>query len=313
VSGFLSRRFDHLTTISGVAPIVSVVIPVRNRASLVRRALDSVFAQTLRRFEVIVVDDGSTDDTPEVVAAYPQPVRLIRCAPTGVSAARNLGIARARGEFVAFLDSDDWFEPTKLERQVGYFALHPDVGMVYTRYSVFDEQTGTQWVHPGGLTAQGDAFRDLMMGFMETPLTTPTVMVRRSVFEVVEPFDTSMDMAEDIDLWCRIARRYNLGFIDEPLSVIRIHKGNTSGRTTPEENLEIWTAIARKNVAGPDPRLDQVFRRRVWAKIYWTVAEHRRARGGATMNWHHMKSLASWPSLERVRAVKDLMREVVRR
>lgn len=299
--------------IPGPEPMVSVVIPVRNRASLILRALDSVFSQTLRDFEVIVVDDGSTDGTPDAVADYGQPVRLIRRQSVGVSAARNVGIASALGDYIAFLDSDDWFEPTKLERQVAFFAAHPNVGMVYTRYSVFDELAGKQWVHSGGLTAQGDAFRDLLMGFMQTPLTTPTVMVRRAVFDTVDPFDTGMHMAEDIDLWCRIARRFDLGFIDEALAGIRIHGGNTSGRTTAFENLEIWSAIARRNLVGPDPRLGFVFRRRVWAKIYWTVAEHRRSSGGAILNWHYMKSLLTWPSVGRIRAVKNLLIAAARR
>lgn len=294
-------------------PKVTVLIPVRNRPHLILGALDSVFAQTFRDFEVIVVDDGSTDDTPDVVAHYHKPVRLIRCEPGGVSAARNAGIAQATGDYIAFLDSDDWFEPTKLEKQVAFLAAHPKAGLVYTRYSVFDEYSGNRWVFPGGLTAQGDAFRNLLMGFMETPLTTPTVMVRRSIFDSVAPFDTAMHMAEDIDLWCRIASHCEFGFIDEPLSVIRYHPGNTSGRTSADENLRIFANIARRNLSRRDPRLTLGFKRRVWAKIYWVVAEHRRVGSGKAVNWYHLKSILTWPSRERIRVGATYLRALLQR
>jgi glycosyltransferase involved in cell wall biosynthesis len=302
----VDQAADQASSQTQTRPAVSVIIPVRNRARLIRQALDSVYAQTFRDFEIIVVDDGSTDDTRTVVEAYGRPVQLISREPTGVSAARNVGIAQARGDYIALLDSDDWFEPTKLEKQVALFANHPRVGLVYTRYLVSDERTGKQWLYTGGLSSQGDAFRDLLMGFMETPLTTPTVMVRRRVFDTVAPFDTTMHMAEDIDLWCRIASQFEFGFIDEPLSVIRYHSGNTSGRTTALENLQIWSPIARRNLALRDPRLTFAFRRRVWAKIYWTVAEHRRASSGGSFNRHHVKSILMWPSPGAARLLQSL-------
>lgn len=299
---------DSDTRPLGANPAVSVVIPVRNRPVLVRQAIDSVLLQTFRDFEVIVVDDGSDDNTPIVVAGYAGPVRLIRLGPNGVSAARNAGIAAARGRFIAFLDSDDCFEPDKLERQLALFDARPRVALVYSRYAVSDESTGERWVPALGLRTQGDVYRELLMSVMETPLVTPTVMVRRDLFQVISPFDVGMPIAEDLELWCRIASRFEFGFIDRPLSLIRIHPGNTSGRTTPRQNLDIWSSILQRHFASGDRRLDLVFRRRVWAKLYWIVAEHRRALGEGPLNSHHVRSVLSWPEWARLREVSAVLK-----
>ncbi|MBI3009552.1 MAG: glycosyltransferase family 2 protein, partial [Candidatus Omnitrophica bacterium] len=114
-------------------PLVSVIIPTYNRASMLREALESVRHQTVKDLEILVIDDGSTDETTQVVAGFGEPAIYFKQLNQGVAAARNLGIRKSRGVFVAFLDSDDLWYPQKLERQIDYLSTHPDIGLLYTR------------------------------------------------------------------------------------------------------------------------------------------------------------------------------------
>lgn len=201
-------------------PTVSVVIPTYNRAHVLPRALDSVLAQTYRDFEVLVVDDGSTDETADVLAHYgdrDERVRyLVQPQNTGVSAARNRGIREARGSLVAFLDSDDAWFPEKLERQVGRFRQSSDdVGLVYCGVeTVYDKEIDDEgWVFQPG--HRGDVFEDLLL---ENVIHTGSgVVIRRSVTDAAGFFDEGIPASEDYEYWIRIAQHYAFDFVAEPL------------------------------------------------------------------------------------------------
>lgn len=136
----LQGRFPHLLSGQGESGLVSVIIPVYNRVDLLRRALASVIGQSWSRIEAIVVDDGSTEDVAPAVAELGSRARLIRQANAGVTAARNRGLSEASGEFIAFLDSDDWWDTDKVAAQVGLLAARPDVVLVWTDMRAVDEQ-----------------------------------------------------------------------------------------------------------------------------------------------------------------------------
>jgi glycosyltransferase involved in cell wall biosynthesis len=228
---------------------VSVVIPAFNCAEYIERTLDSVLAQSHRDLELIVVDDGSTDDTRSIaarVAARDPRVIVLQQPPSGKAAvARNTGIRASRGELVAFLDADDLFHPEKLAAQVALFARRPELGVVFcdiarftddaTRFTCTGYLEGLDFLnvaaphltHIGGEQYLCD---DRFYNFMSariTSLTTCTVMIRRAVLEQ-EPhcFDESLEIAEDVDLWFRLALRARFGLVARVLSYYRQRPGS---------------------------------------------------------------------------------------
>jgi glycosyltransferase involved in cell wall biosynthesis len=209
-----------------LSPRVSVVVPAYNAATTISQALDSVFRQSFRDFEVVIVDDGSTDRTREVVAEYGDRIRVLTKANEGKPAAtRNLGVHAARGELVAFLDADDWWREDKLERQVAVFDGRPDVGLVYTADATVDANGKTLSVNPCPPEARGRIYelltvRNVMVG--------SSVMARREAIVRAGGFDEGLTSIENWDLWIRIARDWAIDYIDEPLTLYRVHAGNRS-------------------------------------------------------------------------------------
>jgi glycosyltransferase involved in cell wall biosynthesis len=197
--------------------LVSVVIPTHNRAWCLAEAVDSVLAQEFRDFELIVVDDGSADDTPLLLEGYGDAIRVLRRGNRGVSAARNDGIAAARGELIAFLDSDDLWLPGKLARQVAFFASHPEALIC---------QTEELWVRNGRRVNPGKRHRKrggmIFEPSLDLCLVSPSaVMARRGLFERVGLFDESLPACEDYDLWLRVSRRFPVHLIETALIVKR--------------------------------------------------------------------------------------------
>jgi len=210
---------------------VDVIIPAFNAASYLRETVDSVARQTVLPRCVIVVDDGSGDDTWQVLQAmvkdFPvgwlQPVRLER--NVGVSAARNAGIERARADYVAFLDSDDIWEPSKLERQMEAIrAAGPAVGVFYCDYRQIDEAGHLLNIPRYKLNAaiRGDV-RQSLHDFNSIAGSGSAVVIRRELFERVGLFDTSLGAAEDWDMWVRLAQAAHFDYVDEALVRVRRH------------------------------------------------------------------------------------------
>ena len=200
--------------------LVSVIIPVFNGARYLRAALESVFAQTYRPFEVIVVDDGSADDSGVIAQSFPD-VRYIQQANQGVAAARNNGIEAARGEFFAFLDQDDLWKPEKLELQIDYLQRHPEIGYTLTQQQFFLEPGATlpPW------------FRKDLLSAVHTGWVLGTLVVRRSTFEQVGNFATGYSAANDSDWFFRAkAAEIPMAVVPELLLLKRIHEANDSAR-----------------------------------------------------------------------------------
>jgi glycosyltransferase involved in cell wall biosynthesis len=195
---------------------VSVIIPTYNRAEKVCRAISSVLSQTYEDFELIVIDDGSDDHTREFLSRFRDNIVLINHSQNmGVSAARNSGIAKAVGEFIAFLDSDDQWMPEKLEVQIDFFRENPDAVAC---------QTGEIWIRNGirvnpknrHLKPSGDIFESSL----ELCLVSPSaVMLKRSLLDEVGLFDESFPVCEDYDLWLRISNKYPVYLIEKDLVV----------------------------------------------------------------------------------------------
>jgi glycosyltransferase involved in cell wall biosynthesis len=198
-------------------PLVSVVIPTFNRGWIVRDAIDSVLGQTYADFELIVVDDGSTDRTPQILDAYGDRLRVIRQANQGVSAARNRGIDASSGPLIALLDSDDIWLHRKLAVQVDFFKMNPAALIC---------QTEEIWIRNGLRVNPGKRHRKpsgmIFERSLDLCLVSPSaVMVRRELFEKVGLFDESLPACEDYDLWLRVGCRFPVHLIDKPLTIKR--------------------------------------------------------------------------------------------
>jgi glycosyltransferase involved in cell wall biosynthesis len=288
-------------------PLVSVVIPSYNSAATLAETLDSVLGQTYPRLEVIVVDDGSTDATPDVLARYAPRVRGIRQRNGGLAAARNTGCAAAGGEFIALLDADDLCTPERIGAQVLAMAARPDVVLSGTEFSSFDEN-GVQaerlarqyysWLgsaerglasffdQPGDIdiarwmpeaTAgpvamplhSGDVYRHLVLGNFIHP---PTVMFRRAVLAQAGMFDETIRNCCDWEWLVRVSRAGKFAFLDRPLLRYRRSMGQMSG---PRHRVQLYADIVTnlQKFAIDDPQVP-----------VWGGRRYRRALGAASVN-----------------------------
>lgn len=222
-------------------PKVSVVIPTYNCARFLPEALDSVLAQTYRDFEVIVMDDGSTDDTPAVMSRYPA-VRYLRQANVGPGAARNAAIRAARGELIAFLDADDLWLSAKLERQVPTFD-DPEVGICYSdlRELAIDGKVTPSFLATRPLAASGYIFENLRSML----IYTTTTVVRRVVFDQVGGFAEDMPSAQDREMWFRICYRWKAALANEVLAVYRRRAESVTGDNSKlsRDGLRLWKRV----------------------------------------------------------------------
>jgi glycosyltransferase involved in cell wall biosynthesis len=200
-----------------IKPQVSIIIPTYNRGWIIKEAIDSVLAQDYTEFELIVVDDGSTDHTSGVLDSYGKDIKVLSQKNKGVSAARNRGIAEASGKFIAFLDSDDLWLSQKLSVQIEFFNQRPDALIC---------QTEEVWIR-NGLRVNPKKRHKKPSGMIFKPslelcLVSPSaVMIQRSLFDRVGEFDETLPACEDYDLWLRISCRFPVHLIDAPLIIKR--------------------------------------------------------------------------------------------
>ena len=268
----------------GQVGLVTVIIPTYNRAYIIGKTIDSVLAQTYRPIEIIVIDDGSTDDTRRVVTSYGDSVRYVHQANTGVPGARNAGFALARGDFLALVDSDDCWHPWKLELQVEFMRRHPDVGMVWTDmaavgpdgrriadtylrtfYKAYEKVQIEDIMSPAGKIGDlgvavpqkyasrpmwvGDIFSQLIRG---TLVHTPTTMLRRERVRGTGGYNEALrPTGEDFDFHLRTASLGRVGFLDVPTIDYRV--GSEDQLTAPSYAL----AMARNYLRTIDYWMDR--------------------------------------------------------
>jgi glycosyltransferase involved in cell wall biosynthesis len=221
------------------SPAVSVIVTSFNYGRYVGAALESVRAQTMTDFECIVIDDGSTDNSIAVIETFLRDprFRLIRQQNRGVSHARNVGIDQAKSPFIAFLDADDLWRPTKLQRQFDRFAAEPALGVVYTRRTIIDAadqtQSCTDRIAPSGEVV-GPLFQQNFVCFSSATVRTEAA-VR------VGGFDERLGLAVDYDFWLRVAKYYPFSVVDEPLVSYRVGHGvNLSRRQRERYHVALY-------------------------------------------------------------------------
>jgi glycosyltransferase involved in cell wall biosynthesis len=207
-----------------VAP-VSVVMPAYNCGRWIGEALESVRRQTLPPRQIIVVDDGSTDDTLERVRPFAQHVEYVRQANAGVSAARNIGVRAAREPFIAFLDADDVWHPRKLELQMEVFRRHEHVGILSTPTFDWPARTMPRFPEVPPLSVREVTWEQMVV---KNRMNTSSIALRRDAIRCVDPFDTAMQGPEDRDMWLRILEVTYGAVLDLPLSGYRVTPGGIS-------------------------------------------------------------------------------------
>ncbi len=222
------------------APTVSVVIPVRNEQRYVAEALDSILKQTFDDFEVIVIDDASDDETPQILANYTDPRVRIKTNPQamGVGGALNAGLALARGTYIARMDADDIAKPQRLEKQVAFLERHPDIGLVSSNTCIIDENgTLQEEIYPGRGFAPAALRWELFWSF---PIVHPTVMMRADLLKSVGGYPPNR-VAEDYALWMTLRNVTNFQVLDAVHLSYRRH----SNRVTDTNRSPLTTCMLR--------------------------------------------------------------------
>jgi glycosyltransferase involved in cell wall biosynthesis len=271
---------------------ISVVIPTYNYARYLPEAIDSALAQTYAPLEVVVVDDGSTDETPEVLAAYGAKIRAVRQSNQGVAAARNTGVAAARGEYIALLDSDDLWLPRKLELQIARFESEPALGIVHCGAETFEGEKTLDTLVDG---MEGWVGQDLLrLDRMVIPVPGSGIVVPKRIIDQAGGFDVRLPPSDDWDLCYRIAARYPVGFVPEVLVRYRMHGGGIHLNIPKMENAMLLSL--GKAFASDDPGV-QALRRHAYGSLHRILAgcyfQQRRLGDFAR---HAMKSLRYDPS-----------------
>lgn len=197
--------------------MISIVIPLYNKAALVRRTLDSVFAQTYQDFEIVIVDDGSTDGSAHVVASIADArIRLISQQNAGVSAARNRGILEARGEYIALLDADDEWHPDYLDTQMSLVEKYPEAAVFATNYEFRDTNGDITPTIIRNIPFEGET--GILNNYFEVastshpPICSISIMARKEAFEAIGGFPVGVRLGEDLITWAKLACRYKIAY-----------------------------------------------------------------------------------------------------
>lgn len=264
-------------------PLVSIIIPTYNYGRYLRRAVDSALNQSYANVEVIVVDDGSSDDTQAILSTYGDRIANVRQPNRGASAARNLGLARARGEYIAFLDADDAYAPDNIARKLDYLLRHPEYRWCYSN-CVWVDASGREGLRGDqiermliSLRAEGKVFLRALEGYL---LGSNLFLFHRDVLHAIGGFDEALAVMEDYDLFIRAAHDYAIGYVDEVLVRIFEHAdshGSAGGK--PRGYFYRWR-LNRKLASLYPEAVRQVGRpwRRMQADVYRNLAQSALAR-----------------------------------
>jgi len=253
-----------LFSMSRVEPTVSVIIPSYNCERYIAETLESILDQTFKDIEIIVVDDGSTDKTRQIVTSYGEPVRLVTQTNAGVCAARNHGIREAAGQYVCLMDHDDYWLPDKLALQLEQMQRHPEVGLVYSTFAWWNPGENGAFPAPANYRddSPGTAVDEEFSGWiyhlllLDCWVLTSSALIRGEVFNKCGVFDESLPYSEDWDLWLRISREYPFIKLKKALTLYRQHprQGNLIARNIDYRTELLSRAAARWGLCSPDGR-----------------------------------------------------------
>ena len=286
------------------AALVSIIMPVHNGAQYLREAIASALAQDYASLELIVVDDGSTDETPAILASFGSRITAIRQPNGGAAVARNAAIAIARGEYLAFLDADDLWLPSKLRTQVEYLAGHPHLDLVCSNWTV---QTDNPVADIGHSVESADStafapqesewiYNELLMDCI---VHTTTVVMRRRLVERIGNFDVALRRGQDYDYWLRASRATPIHRLPQALSVYRLHGTNSTWRPQPVNYAAtiLQRALDQWGRKGPDGRVTPlpIMRRRL-SELWFSFGYQHASNGSRSVAvGAALRSLIAWP------------------
>jgi glycosyltransferase involved in cell wall biosynthesis len=291
-------------------PLVSIIIPVYNGTNYLRESIDSALAQTYSNYEVLVIDDGSTDGTWDLIQTYGERIRGIKKENGGTASALNAGILQSRGKYVSWLSHDDKYFSQKIERQVAYLQSHPEYRACYSDYLVIDEN--------GKLLAKVQApwyeRNQLVVKFLTGNLINGiAILIERACFDDIGMFDAKWKYTQDYDMWLRYLRRYEMGKVDEVLVMTRSH----SNRGTVIFNaiqmketqdccrnaLNHWAIQEVFRELGPTPTQKEI------SDAYITLADNilKRQNWFALANEIYSRAVAAYPSWKNPARWRSLM------
>lgn len=251
-------------------PVVSVVIPAFNAAWCIERAIESVLAQTFRSFELIVVDDGSTDNTRGILDRYVSSLTVVSQPNGGMSSARNAGIRSARGRYLAFLDADDRWYPTKLERQVALLEQRPELAFCAAR-AVLEDPQGLKVGEWAGNPAIQATVSDVFAHHAAVAGGASAVLAHRELVVDLAGFDETLAGAEDTDLWIRLAARGGFACLDEPLVVVIRRPGSVSRNREAMRHGALAMTIKNRQLLPADKQ--GAFWRSIYASVLCDYAK----------------------------------------
>jgi len=249
-------------------PTVSVIIHTYNNEKFIVETVESVLNQTYKDYEIIIVDDGSVDGTRDALIPYMQKIRYHYKENGGIASAKNAGISLSETEFVAFLDHDDLWAPDKLQLQMEHFNENPQIGLVYAKYTSFRDGKELRTKPEKGYS--GWIFKELLS---KSFIQTSTVVVKRECLDAVGPYDETFFLGDEYDMFLRIARKFQCGFVDKGLTRYRVHDTNASNNDFlfDNENLGVYKKIYN-NFTDLDGVEKKILRKRI-ARYSMKVAE----------------------------------------
>lgn len=273
---------------------ISVIIPTYNYARYLPATLDSVFRQTFTDLEVIVVDDGSTDNTKDILQPYihDERIRYIYQENRGLSAARNTGIRSSQSPFITFLDSDDLFTPRKLEVLRQEFERHPEAGLVYGNHVLWTGQhLYRQPRFPHGQAPSGWILPQL---FTHPVMSVPAVLVRRECFDRAGFFDESLTAVEDWDMWMRIAVLYPMYYVNDVVTYVRVHANSMSTNLVnmSRNKLHVQKSVYRHYHQKLLEHFSQSQLDALFGQTYLEYAKHHLLQGKQSIARHYAKIAA---------------------
>ncbi|WP_395341751.1 glycosyltransferase family 2 protein [Ningiella sp. W23] len=251
-------------------PLVSAIIPVYKGESFIHNTIESVLKQSYKNIEIICIDDGSPDNSAQVIHSFGDKVRYFHQENQGVAYARTHGLKVAKGEYIAFLDQDDWWLETKIEKQVKAIQADANVGLVHTAVQTFDQSTKQfrENINPNAKPERlvGMCFLNL---FKENHIYNSSVLVSKAIVDELNGIDLNIEgnTCQDYDLWLRVAKRAAFSYLDEELVVYRVH--SEQGHLDRRGMLTQELAVLSKNIQGTGLEKEDAVVRRQAVLTYW--------------------------------------------
>ena len=270
-------------------PTVSVIIHTYNNEKFIAETVESVLNQTYKDYEIIVVDDGSVDGTRDALMPYMQKIRYHYKENGGIASAKNEGIKLSQTEYVAFLDHDDLWVSDKLQLQMECFSENPQVGLVYAKYTSFRDGKELRTKPEKGYS--GWIFKELLA---KSFIQTSTVVVKKECLNAVGPYDESFSLGDEYDMFLRISKKFQCGFVDKGLTRYRVHETNASNNDFlfDNENLGVYKKIYN-NSTGLDGEEKKILRKRI-ARYSMKVAEGLNSQGKLEESKEYQKEALSY-------------------